>query len=276
VLLVVVLFLGAAGIVTMLRISKATEDNNKELQDIASDISSMEIELDRLSGTVDDILEQGCNGSGTTTYDPDDPYDPYPYGVEKPVIYMYADSEPVNAHVELKLTDADMAVTWPPAAENNKCYSWDVCVDRDGRIYDADGNEYAYLFWEADAYGEHSFNEGFCVSGGDTAEFLRTSLTAMGLNSRESNEFIAYWLPRMQENAYNIIRFEGLDPSDAYNKDFALSVCDTQGTSAASMLRVMMVWKASDTPLSIQPQEFHCFERKGLTVVEWGGSELTD
>ena len=42
-----------------------------------------------------------------------------------------------------------------------------------------------------------------------------------------------------------------------------------------SMLRVFMVWEASDAYQEIEPQEFHGFDRNGFTVVEWGGTEVS-
>ena len=30
----------------------------------------------------------------------------------------------------------------------------------------------------------------------------------LGLNREEANEFIIYWLPQMQDNAYNLISFQ--------------------------------------------------------------------
>jgi hypothetical protein len=78
----------------------------------------------------------------------------------------------------------------------------------------------------------------------------------------------------MQDNAYNIIRFEGLDPEDAYNRNCELQVTDSEGNPADSMLRVMMVWEAADAYTELKPQEFETFERNGFTVVEWGGTEI--
>ena len=78
----------------------------------------------------------------------------------------------------------------------------------------------------------------------------------------------------MQDNAYNLITFEGIDPDDAYNSRFKLSVTDDEGNKADSVLRIMMIWKASEEKVEIKPQEFDGFERNGLTVVEWGGAEV--
>ena len=80
----------------------------------------------------------------------------------------------------------------------------------------------------------------------------------------------------MQNNAYNLITFEGLVPDDAYNSFYGLEVTDTAGNPADSMLRVLMVWKSVDRYTAISPQLFPGFSRDGLTVVEWGGAEISD
>lgn len=54
----------------------------------------------------------------------------------------------------------------------------------------------------------YDFSSGFCVAGSDTAAFLEDALEQLGLSRAEANEFIIYWLPRMQENAYNLIAFQ--------------------------------------------------------------------
>ena len=64
-----------------------------------------------------------------------------------------------------------------------------------------------------------------------------------------------------------------LTPNDGHIVK-SLNVTDENGIEADSMLRVMMVWEASDSYKEIEPQEFETFERNGFTVVEWGGSEI--
>ncbi len=68
--------------------------------------------------------------------------------------------------------------------------------------------EYNYLYWEGDIYANYDLTKGFCVKGEDTAKFLEDSLEKLGLNRKEANEFIVYWLPLMQNNRYNIISFQ--------------------------------------------------------------------
>ena len=108
-------------------------------------------------------------------------------------------------------------------------------------------------------------SRGFCVRGEDTAKFLEKALADIGLNEREANEFIIYWLPQLQKNKYNVISFQ----TDAYT-DTAVLTVDPQ---PESILRVFMSYYASENPVELEPQEFPPFERRGFTVVEWGGGE---
>ncbi len=267
VLLGVIVVIGIIFILMMARM-------NGDMQEVKKDVSIMQEDIDGISKTVDDILEQGCSGSSGSSSGGWD--DPYWITEDKPVIYLYPEVAQTQAHVELQLLSGEMNVTWPAAMQSGNVYSWDVLASADGTLLDTDGNEYSYLFWEASDHGDHSFDKGFCVAGADTAEFLRSTLSEIGLTPREYNEFIVYWLPKMQDNAYNLITFEGLDPADSYNTARRLSVTDGDGNAADSMLRIMMVWKAADEAVEIEPQEFETFERKGFTVVEWGGTELKE
>ena len=53
--------------------------------------------------------------------------------------------------------------------------------------------------------------EGFIVKGEDTAKFLEEKLEILGLNEREAEEFIIYWLPKLEANKYNYIRFASVE-----------------------------------------------------------------
>ena len=45
------------------------------------------------------------------------------------------------------------------------------------------------------------------VKGSDTESFLREKLAYLGLTPREYNDFITYWVPKMQNSPYNLIMF---------------------------------------------------------------------
>ena len=277
-----VIVLGGVVILMQIKNGKDISDISKDVRNASAEISEINRITDDIADNVYDIMEQGCNAnnSANNTYDPDDPDEPYnwiEYGAEKPAIYIYSDEPMEDVKVDLSLYRTDMLTTWPePDAVDVYTYTWNMKACDDGTLYDAHGNEFSYIFWEATDHGIHSFDQGFCVTGEDTAEFLKETLAQIGLNARESNDFIVYWLPRMQGNAYNLINFEGLVKDDAYNSFYGLDVTDSEGNPAQSVLRVLMVWKAVDEYTDITPQTFTGFSREGLTVVEWGGTELTE
>ena len=178
----------------------------------------------------------------------------------KPVIYLYPEKE---TEVSVRLDyDGELTVTWPVYEDG-----WNVTARPDGTLLDAEGNAYSYLFWEGVTDAEYDFSKGFCVAGEDTADFLRKTLAEIGLTPEEYNEFIVYWLPRMQENAYNLISFQ----AGRYTQSAALTVTPEPD----SVLRVFMAWKPLERPQEIEPQEFAPFLREGFTVVEWGGAEVS-
>ncbi|MDR1822112.1 MAG: hypothetical protein LBQ91_06725 [Oscillospiraceae bacterium] len=179
---------------------------------------------------------------------------------EKPVIYLYP-QEQTDVSVRLTL-DGKLTATYP--AYNT---GWNVTAFPDGTLINrADGREYSYLYWEGMQNAEYDFSQGFVVPGADTAEFLQETLAAIGLTPREYNEFIVYWLPQMQDNAYNLISFQGA----AYTDGAVLDITPAPD----SVLRVFMAYKPLEKPIDVEPQIFEGFERVGFTVVEWGGAEV--
>ncbi len=194
--------------------------------------------------------------------------------VEKPAIYLYPEEEtawekPVlylsptqTTTVTVKLDlDGELKCTYP-AYDGG----WTVEAAPDGTLTDKNGRQYPYLFWEGVTDADWDMSRGFVVPGEDTAAFLEEKLALLGLTDRESADFITYWLPRMQDNPYNLIAFQG----DAYTEAAKLTVTPEPDT----VLRVFMAFQPLEEPVDIEPQELRTTERTGFTVVEWGGCEL--
>lgn len=180
--------------------------------------------------------------------------------LEKPVIYLYPKEE-IEANVTLDY-NGEFTITYP---EYNN--GWNVIAKPDGTLIDPITNkEYYCLFWEGVSNIEYDLSKGFVVKGEDTREFLENSLKKLGLNDKETNEFIIYWLPKMENNPYNFITFQ----KESYINNVTLNVYPTPN----SIIRVFMVWKGLDTPIDIEPQELITPQRDGFVVVEWGGSEI--
>ncbi|MDR3280220.1 MAG: hypothetical protein LBT23_06890 [Synergistaceae bacterium] len=70
----------------------------------------------------------------------------------------------------------------------------------------------------------------------------------------------------MEKNRYNLVSFQ----KEAYTDNAALYITP----ALDSVLRVFMAFKPLSRPISVPPQELVPFERKGFTVIEWGGSEV--
>jgi len=70
----------------------------------------------------------------------------------------------------------------------------------------------------------------------------------------------------MEGNKYNIISFQG----DNYKEIAKLKTTPEVDTE----IRVFMAWKPSDVWVNIEEQELKSTERKGFTLVEWGGSQV--
>ena len=180
----------------------------------------------------------------------------------KPVIYLYPESIQ-DVTVKLKY-NGNLIASYPTYLNQG----WNVKAFPNGNLLNySDNKEYSYLFWEGENYWKFSeFTEGFVVSGADTATFLQTKLAELGLTPKEYNEFIVYWLPLMQNNKYNLIHFAG----EEYTDNAVLDITPKPD----SILRVFMVYKELEEPITIKPQSFKEFHRNGFTVVEWGGTKL--
>ena len=186
-------------------------------------------------------------------------WQPDPDVCYKPVIYLYPEKE---TEVSVNLTlDGGLTCTYP--AYND---GWTVTAHPDGTLFDKDGKQYNYLYWEGDTLAEFDFTEGFCVKGEDSAQFLEKALEDLGLTRREANEFIVYWLPIMEQNKYNVISFQ----SDVYTDAARLDIAPAPDT----LIRVFMAFKGSEEFVKIPEQKLEAPKRHGFTAVEWGGTEI--
>lgn len=186
-------------------------------------------------------------------------WEPDPNVAYKPVIYLYPDEE-IEVSVRIHL-DGELTCTYPAYRSG-----WEVTANPDGTLQDANGQTYNYLYWEGETNAQWDMSHGFCIKGTDTAAFLEVALDKLGLTRREANEFIVYWLPLMEQNPYNVISFQ----SDIYTDVAQLEVAPVPD----SVIRVFMVWHASNVHMKLPEQELNAPERNGFSVIEWGGMEI--
>ena len=182
--------------------------------------------------------------------------------IEKPIIYIYPTK---TTNVSVKLGHPQyLSHTYPKYING-----WNVTANSNGTLIDNfTGRKLYALYWEGKSLPKDtSMDEGFCIKGEDTIKFLEEKLEILGLNERETEEFIIYWLPKMENNNYNYIRFETIEEQ---NQAMPLDI----NPKPDSLIRIMMDWKALDSKITLKEQILKSPKREGYTVVEWGGSEL--
>ena len=176
----------------------------------------------------------------------------------KPIIYLYPKKD---TNVEVKLGNSDSLITTYPKYKNG----WKVLAKSNGDLYDENGRYYYGLYWEGNNHKTEIKEDGFIVEGKDVEKFLEEKLKVLGLTEREADEFIIYWLPKLEENKYNYIRFETIEEINSY---MPLEINPNSDT----IIRILMDYKVLEKPISIKEQKLTTPKRKGFTVVEWGGS----
>ena len=175
--------------------------------------------------------------------------------VFKPVIYVYGE-EGTEVHVEV---DGDICISYPVYTDG-----WDVTI-QDGKLV-SDDRSYEYLYYEANVEDVFRRDVGFVVAREDSISFLEEKLAILGLNEREMNDMITFWLPYLYQNEYNFISFQ----SETYSELVPLTVSPKPDT----MIRIYMLIDGLEEYKEVKEQVLKPVTRDGYTVVEWGGSYL--
>ena len=189
---------------------------------------------------------------------------------KKPVLYLYS-SEEREVRVRLGYPE-NLTASYPAYPAET---GWQVQVHPDGSMTDlATGRDLYSLYWEGKTPDLKLPEEGFVVAGPDTASFLEEKLAILGLNEREAEEFIIYWLPVLQRNAYNLIRFA---TPQAIEEAMPLAL----DPAPDAVIRVWMAYEPLEQPIpdlpeqTLLPVDREALQREaGLLVVEWGGMDF--
>ena len=180
----------------------------------------------------------------------------------KPILYLYPTQ---TTQLSIKLVNEDkITCSYPKYKE-----SWKIIANQNGTLLDQKTNRELYaLYYENNNVKDYKIEkEGFVIKGTESAEFLEEKLAILGLNERESEEFIIYWLPKLEKNKYNYIRFASKEEIEE-NMPIEFSV------EPDTLIRIMMTYKGLNKPIKVEEQELSTPPRNGFVVVEWGGSEI--
>ncbi len=179
-------------------------------------------------------------------------------GVAKPILYLYPKK---TTKVTVSFDHPEfLETTYPKYIDR-----WEVTAKKNGDLIDADGKSYYALYWDEVKVHPVDFSTGFYVTKEDAISFLEEKLTYIGLNDRERNEFIMYWLPILEKNGQSLVYFELTEERESYSKIHITPEPD-------SLLRLVIHIKKVDHKVNIKEEKLTRFNRKGFTAVEWGGT----
>lgn len=175
----------------------------------------------------------------------------------KPVIYLYPKTDTqVKVQVDAKITKSE-----PEYPQQG----WDVTAKPDGELI-YQNQSYPYLFWEGLGNGIYPDykDRGFVVSQKDLVSTLYSQLSQLGLNQKESADFMEFWQSKLPTTPY--VRLTWLTTQDMNNLAplYVSPKPDTQ-------IRIFLEFEGLDQPITLKPQKLNAPSRNGFTLIEWGG-----
>lgn len=175
----------------------------------------------------------------------------------KPVIYLYPQKETqVKVQVGAQITKSEP--TYPSQG-------WSVIAKPNGELT-YQNQFYPYLFWEGLGNGIYPDyrDQGTLVSQKDLISTVYKQLSQLGLNQKESADFMEFWQPRLPQTPY--VRLTWLNTQDM-DKLAPLVVNPKPDTN----IRIFLEFEGLEKPIILKPQKLSAPKRTGFTLIEWGG-----
>ena len=130
-------------------------------------------------------------------------------------------------------------------------------------------NSYPYLYWSGHVSRAYpSQRKGSIIKAEELKEFLTKQLLEIGLIEAEVSDMLAYWIPELQKTSAPLYRIT-LFQKSTLDRLFELKIDPAPDT----FIRVFLDWEPLYTAPkeTIKPQSIRRIQRRGFTVVEWGG-----
>jgi len=181
-----------------------------------------------------------------------------PIQVKKPAVYLYP-LKTMNVSVKVEV-NGKLTYTDPDYGSG-----WNVSANPEGRI----NGKYDYLFYEADLKKIELPDEGWIVEYDNLEKWFDEYLPALGLNEKETGQFKEYWLGKLRKADYYGIKI--LDCS-FLAENMRLVIYPEPET----VLRLNFYFIPINVKMDMRPPVIKKIERKGFTVIEWGGIDAGD
>lgn len=175
--------------------------------------------------------------------------------VYKPNIYIYP-TEKTQLEVKINFPMGGNIITSIPEYGQG----WNIAVDTNGLI----DNTYSYLFYESIQPDIWQVNYGWITKSDQLESFFRQNMSEYGFEGREIDDFIDYWIPKLDNYAfYSIYPQTERTITNVIKIDFS--------KQPDTMLRLFYVIKGhNQMPDELIEPTIESFERNGFAVTEWG------
>ena len=185
------------------------------------------------------------------------------YCLAKPVIYLYPTKKTlVNVSVE---TPGEIVVSDPLYPTNG----WkNVLAYPNGTLIYQD-KKYSELFYESNVNDVVKPKNGIYISKSNLKPELTRIITLLGLKDREKQEFLDYWLPRLNALNSKYILFSVLEKEEKERVD-KVNISPKPDTFIAFIAYFKAVDKITPIEPLVLPENPP--QRIGFTAVEWGGT----
>lgn len=179
------------------------------------------------------------------------------YGCGKPVIYLY----PTQTTTLSVRVGAEVTVSDP----HYPVGGWrEVTAEPSGRLT-YQGKQYGSLFWEGTGYGSYpGITGGVVVARSEAAKVIEKQLSQQGLNRQEISDFMEYWTDKIPNRPYVRLTWLTRQQIDTLAPLYLSEQPDTT-------IRVFLDMAGLEAPIFLAPQTLTAPDRRGFTVVEWGG-----
>jgi hypothetical protein len=172
----------------------------------------------------------------------------------KPVIYLYP-TKPTNISITV-----DAKITKSSPTYNN---GWKVTAYPNGNLI-VNNKPYDSLFWEGIGKKYPTIDNGFVIAQSNLSSTIHSQLSQLGLNDKETNDFMAFWIPKMPKTPYVRLTWFG---TNQMNQLAPLHVNPKPDTT----IRIFLDFEGLDQKISLPIEYLSAPARKGFTLVEWGG-----
>ena len=181
----------------------------------------------------------------------------------KPAVYLYPPKKQlVNVRVNPK---GELSYTDPPY---DPLSGWTVNAFPSGQLLNIDNQQISnnYLYYESKLFDSEikKPTKGWVVKFEDLEQLFNQTLPKLGLNQKEKQDFMDYWLKKLPKSPYY---FVGL--VDKSQRDYleTLEVTPNPETS----IRFSLYFEALNEPKTVEEPKITTPDRKGFTLVDWGG-----